>query len=856
VIAGQAFGLTITAKNAVGESWQGSVTLSTSAGKLSPQSVVLSQGTATVQTTLTGAAGVVSLTARAGTVSVDASTFALSGEQAVRLEIVPSAFLLTGVGESIRLGVRAFDAAGRATTAQVTWQSLDPFSITVNAGGVATAARAVGSARVIAQIPGVRSLPAVGLVANPKTGALLVADSQVVGTITPEDPAAEYGPGWRYRARLRGVTPGVGQILLARGEARLGGRVVAVSSTGDQTLVTLELLPLNQLFSEVSINVSIPLVDAASRTTEPQGTAPPAGGIRPAAGDEIEFNLAGFKCTASGSAPSLDLPNPSIDLTASLSLNFAYAEALEVLSVTGEVKGTLGYKPVLEAAFEGEVGCERVVRTLILPIGGFLSLILGVQVPIGVGFDLEGNLAIAEVGFDASAEASAQVELGLLCPGGGACSGLSILTTDSDGEFKFISPDPNPQFRVELGASGYAFARITVGSPLSEALQLNAFEAKAGIKQAVNLATAAGQISDPNYASDFELAAFAKAGPGNDLEDAMDKLGDLLGVDLSVSADLLDLETPLARSPRGSFTITPAQVSPGNENELGEKATFTVTLDPVTYFGAYAVDQVEILWKKAGGSGGTVLAPGRPGCTGIQAGAGQTVFTCETDFLEEHLGEQTFYAVVHPKLFGVVLPVPLEVALDAAATVLVGGWEYRHDFETPAGPEWSNSARTTSPSGQTYLGPFNNQSVELRLQGLPVHTKLTVELDLYTILSWDGNNVGDDFDNGPDVITLRLDGTVLKTTTFSNVNQSDHPQAYPGNHPGSSFPAGTGASAINTLGYEPEDDETTHNGDATYRLFYEVDHTGGTVVLRIMGSGLTPIPNEWWGIDNIRVTVR
>ncbi|HEX6315523.1 MAG TPA: hypothetical protein VFZ73_11715, partial [Gemmatimonadaceae bacterium] len=124
----------------------------------------------------------------------------------------------------------------------------------------------------------------------------------------------------------------------------------------------------------------------------------------------------------------------------------------------------------------------------------------------------------------------------------------------------------------------------------------------------------------------------------------------------------------IAESPKGTLQISPSTVEAGNDQTLGEKATFTITLDPVTYVGSYAVEAVEIRWLRTDGQGNPVLEPGRPGCSAFQAVANQAVFTCDTDFLEEHEGEQTFFAFVKPRLYGQVLPITLEVG---KATVTV-----------------------------------------------------------------------------------------------------------------------------------------------------------------------------------------
>lgn len=173
---------------------------------------------------------------------------------------------------------------------------------------------------------------------------------------------------------------------------------------------------------------------------------------------------------------------------------------------------------------------------------------------------------------------------------------------------------------------------------------------------------------------------------------------------------------------------------------------------------------------------------------------------------------------------------------------------YQNDFSSAAGPEWNTQSLANSPSGERYLGNIVNGTARLSLLGLPSHSTLKVEIDLYLINTWGGN----DPDFGPDLVTVSIDGTTLLTTTFSN--EPEHRQAYPDPYPNGDYPAGTGAAAINSLGYDSGDEEDY--SDSTYRLVFEVDHTAATVAFQVAASNLQAFPDEYWGIDNVRVTVK
>jgi hypothetical protein len=222
-------------------------------------------------------------------------------------------------------------------------------------------------------------------------------------------------------------------------------------------------------------------------------------------------------------------------------------------------------------------------------------------------------------------------------------------------------PDPSEQFRVELRLYGFGFAKLNIGNPFLQSLQFETFDLRAGLAQVVDLAPMSVQVNDTGYRSHYQLALLGQAKAGAKIEALMNLL------QITFVKVELELELPLAESPKGSFTISPDTVQAGNNSQLGDMATFTVTLDSVTYLGAYVVEGIDIYWLKDG-----ELANGRPGCTSMTASANQTTFSCQADFLEEHEGEQTFYAFVRASLFGVSLPVPLEVSTDAKATVGVG----------------------------------------------------------------------------------------------------------------------------------------------------------------------------------------
>jgi len=188
---------------------------------------------------------------------------------------------------------------------------------------------------------------------------------------------------------------------------------------------------------------------------------------------------------------------------------------------------------------------------------------------------------------------------------------------------------------------------------------------------------------------------------------------------------------------------------------------------------------------------------------------------------------------------------------------------YQNDFEIGAGDEWTISTTNRTPTGRGFLGEFGNTPTCLNLQNLPRHNRVTVAFDLYIIRSWDGNQItrlaswlsslqAPSHIIGPDVWWIKVDGSALLNTTFTNWDLLGFRQAYPDGYPGGDQPARTGTVENNTLGYV----FGPYMLDSVYRLdFPTFSHQSSTMQICFSGSGLQDITDESWGLDNIIVIV-
>lgn len=177
---------------------------------------------------------------------------------------------------------------------------------------------------------------------------------------------------------------------------------------------------------------------------------------------------------------------------------------------------------------------------------------------------------------------------------------------------------------------------------------------------------------------------------------------------------------------------------------------------------------------------------------------------------------------------------------------------YCEDFEGSVGGEWSSQTTRVTPVGaRRFLGEFGNDSVDLRLTGLPPHVGATLTFDLFILRSWDGN----DTNWGPDIWDLRVaGGPTLAHTTFSllDVGTNHFPQAYPDDHPLGNHPPRTGSAETNTLGYTFDfSDAGNRPADSVYRLSYSFAHSSENLMLTFSASNLQVLTDESWGLDNV-----
>lgn len=184
----------------------------------------------------------------------------------------------------------------------------------------------------------------------------------------------------------------------------------------------------------------------------------------------------------------------------------------------------------------------------------------------------------------------------------------------------------------------------------------------------------------------------------------------------------------------------------------------------------------------------------------------------------------------------------LTFAGQVGATVI-----YSTDFESGIGSEWSSSTLTTSWDNSplsTYQGNFSGtSSTTLTLTGLSAHSQILLDFDLYLFQTWDGDST---FCCGPDYFSLA--GDVSFSETFTN----HQTQSYAGMADECYF-GSTVAGCAPASGLHLRTDVYRDLGPTGADSGFLVTHTAST--FSVTFAGPTTQSDEWWGIDNVSVSI-
>jgi hypothetical protein len=180
---------------------------------------------------------------------------------------------------------------------------------------------------------------------------------------------------------------------------------------------------------------------------------------------------------------------------------------------------------------------------------------------------------------------------------------------------------------------------------------------------------------------------------------------------------------------------------------------------------------------------------------------------------------------------------------------------YTADFESGKPAEFSAGGTSNAQIGaeaisqgmSTYLGKFTtNGSTTLTVTGLPAHSYVRLDVDVYFFQSWDGSNGS----FGPDYFSLAGDLTFAETFTNHHGTAGSPQQSYPTLADVYLNSSGTALASFGSSGN-------------TFAYFSLGPASSGTGFVELHSSddftvtfgGPTTQTDEQWGIDNVIVTV-
>lgn len=504
--------------------------------------------------------------------------------------------------------------------ADLSWSSSDNLVVTVDQGGILTSQVAAGSATVTAAADGVKSRPVMVIAALPALNTMLVTDDETVGEPVLVNATEEYGLGVLYTVSLTDVpVPSVGTTLLASEDKAVGGRVVeAVEETDGTVTVTLELVGLDELFTELVIDQTVELTnedivipsavfadfdveqvadgtysftyvsEAAAAAKDPTSTLEKSSpeDIREEKGfSSLSCTIqAGFPLTIAGLKVSF---KPKLLFQTNYDSNSGYLKLAAKGSVIANGTVDIGLNQAIDAKFDFNADFLEII----IPTGGPISLFLTGKIPIGAGFSVGGKITYTDMTIEYKGKVEPSLELGIVCPGGPApCEYLTDLSADVnfDPGVKFIS-QPAPTFDIQPSLQLYLTGRLSVGPPWLPGVSFDFLELKAGPTESFNLDTVYDQIKQSTFAN-YVLALDTSIGLAADSATVL-RLLKVNAVQLGVQV----LNVPLYSSPTAqSFTANDS--SPAKGDVLSFQLDLQDTLYPLPLTPAYNVDSVR-LWR-------------------------------------------------------------------------------------------------------------------------------------------------------------------------------------------------------------------------------------------------------------------
>ena len=317
---------------------------------------------------------------------------------------------------------------------------------------------------------------------------------------------------------------------------------------------------------------------------------------------------------------------------------------------------------------------------------------------------------------------------------------------------------------------------------------------------------------------------------------------------------------------------TGQQTASANSGTIVYYTYLTVPLNQADFLKHLDYD---ISWRSQGFSSVCTNCPAQYGCVKINLydNAGIFVQTLETIYEYNVNDGGSYYSYTGSLDFNVLILSGYEIRVvlqaqwpgwtsyvNSASITAVTGPScetliFENDFESSLNTTvWSTTSGVIPPlfsyNSTQVFGPFGNKTINLDLSGLPTHTYIRVEFNLYIFDSWDGNNANDEW-------KLKVDGVDRIYTDFDNHTWNSAPgnmQSYPHNVEFLN-PVLTDAiqSGLPNRCWNSSNSGPLGSSTSLYFINNITQHTGTSLTIGLQGLGLQSLCDESWGIDNVKV---
>lgn len=445
-----------------------------------------------------------------------------------RIVLETRSVLLENVGATQQLVARALDAQGNPVAASLSWESSKPGNVSVDANGLARGV-ALGSSQLRAVAGGFKSAPILAAVGALQDGVVRIGSDKIVSGPSFPDGVAPFSVGSTYTAVLKDVSPTVGKLWFSKSPdgTPVEGKVVSSAPVAGGTEVTLEIVPLGDIFKALSADeeiqipseeIVVPEALQQNYTVEklPDGSLNFTPRSASSLLHPLAFDVGPFRCSGSLPPTTLTLGNPSLNLNLG-NPSFQFVFDVPVPFVTaGRLKLFFSASPSLRInsgthTINSNFNNQNLSCKYKPGISVDFSLFgVGLTAKLTPGLKVGGSFGAGSLSFSARLSAATTVRLGFDCRPPAGCTNLTTGNTGTVQGGMRISSLGNLAATIrDLKLGAFADVALSADTPIGS---LVLYDVNNGLDMSFDFAPLTTQIAENNPA-DYGLERYLTVDP-------------------------------------------------------------------------------------------------------------------------------------------------------------------------------------------------------------------------------------------------------------------------------------------------------------------------------------------------------